>query len=400
MRIIKPVTTMKRRIFINGLSSFSIGLTMLVSIPVILNILDTKAWVMLSTYQAVGLICSIFISFGWSVYGPQRVRSFSDSEIFHEYKKSLKMQLALTSILSGLFLTFLATMTSHGNLLNFLSFFSIAVIGARPNWLYIGLDLQFDNLKRETMPRLVLNVLGLSLMLLSEKVTLFFLCQSLGTLISIFLTTMWLKRRSSFNLESEPFSLQLIKEGVLVAFPPILNAMTSFAPLFILQFYSIEKAALMAFLLRLRMQYLTFASPVTDSMISLKLVRDAGSETKRNPNIFFEYLKLASIPVLAFPLFAYGIAIFVEQPEIAFTNVELLLFALYVGSFYAWNIAYSTESASANKARLQYLSICSFAGMVLAIFLGLQFSTLAQTFFLMFTIQIITFFLFIKFKNN
>lgn len=399
MRNFKPVTTMKQRIFINSLSSFSIGLVMLVSIPVILNILDTKSWVILSIYQAFGLICSIFISFGWSVYGPQRVRSFSDSEIFHEYKKSLKMQLALTSILSGIFLTFLATMTSHVSLLNFLSFFSIAVIGARPNWLYIGLDLQFDNLKRETMPRLVLNVLGLSFMLLSENVTLFFLCQSLGTLISIFLTTIWLKQRSSYNLDSEPFSLKLIKEGALVAFPPILNAMTSFVPLFILQFYSLEKAALMAFLLRLRMQYLTLASPVTDSVISFKLIRDTGSETKKKANIFFDFLKLALIPTLAFPLFVHGIAMFVEQPEIAFTNVELLLFSFYVGSFYAWNIAYSTASSGTNKAILQYLSICTFSGMVLAIFLGLQFSTLAQTFFFMFINQIITFLLFVNFKN-
>jgi hypothetical protein len=183
------------------------------------------------------------------------------------------------------------------------------------------------------------------------------------------------------------------------ALPPILNAISSFVPLFILQFYSLEKAAVMAFLLRLRIQYLTLASPVTDSIISFKLLKNSGSEPKKIHQSYLYYLKLASIPTLLFPLFAHGIGMFVEQPEIAFKNDELLLFALYVGTFYAWNIVYSTESASTNKTKLQYLSLCNFLGMVLAVLIGLRFSTLSQFFLFMFFNQTITFVLFMKFKK-
>lgn len=387
---------MKKRIFLNSLSSFSLGIIMLVSIPTMINILDTNTWVRVSMYQAVGLISSFLISFGWSTYGPQRIQYFSKRNLYHEYIKSIKIQLASASIAGVLIASYLIIMSSNEKLLYLTSFLSVAILGARSSWVYIGLDLQFENLKYETLPRFFFNILGLLFMLLREDVTYFFTCQILGILISIFITTMWLKKEFTVNLPSKLHSQKINQDSLSGAFAPVVNAITTFTPLFILQHYNLEKAALLAFLLRVRMQYLTLASPLTDSLVSYKLIRHSDSKSNNNVLYFMYYLELAVMAALAFPVFVSGIVFFIDQPDITFSNTELLLFSIYIGTFYAWNIAYSTESANINKAKLLLLSIGSFFGIVFATFFGLQFSSLVQTFSLMFIVQIIAFLALLK----
>jgi hypothetical protein len=363
-----------------------------------LNILNPAEWVSVSTYQAIGLVCSICISFGRNLTGPQIISKIKSSEILVEYENSIKTQLTMLLISSIIFIFVQFLISSDNVMLKYSAFLSIASIGVRANWLYIGLDRQLDSLKRETSPKLVANLSGLISMVATNNVFYFFLFQSIGTFISIVLTYLWIKKRFISSTKFKLSYIHLIKSDAKNSLPYLINAITSFAPLFILQVTNIKSAAVLALFLRLRMQFFTVMSPFMDSIISTRLVQQSKAGASSPIRKFIDSLQKSLITAILFPLFALGISYLIKDSEVNYSHPELLLFSLYVGSYFAWQFAYSTESVNVMYRKLVILSLVSLFGMIVACFVGLNYATLSQTFVLIFINQVVTLILFVKNK--
>lgn len=379
----------KRNLAFNSLSTLSLGLIAVISIPLILNYLDLSEWVLISTYQAIGAIASILISFGWNLKGSERISRTTRSLVHAEYTNSLLLQLLLFSITGILALAATVHLSSGPTSLYFLSFLSTSIVGIRPNWLYIGLGAPKELLRRETIPRVIMNTLGCFGLIATSNVHIFFLFQIIGLFIPIFLTLAWTRKISHTKHSRLHISKEFFLSNFRTALSPILMSFTSYLPLFILQHISISSAAVLALLLRLRIQFLTLISPVSDTLISKHLTIRERSINRLTYSQLSDRIILFAFTMAVFPLFVLLIGRFVLESGLNIPAWIIGIFSLYVSTSLLLFLMNSTTQNTGNGLKDVLTPIAGLFINSLGVALGYSFFELGGAILMMILSQLV-----------
>jgi hypothetical protein len=382
----------------NTISTLSLGIISLLSIPLVLNNLLLSEWVSVATYQAIGAVASVLVSLGWNLRGSERISRTHRSLVHLEYLRSIILQGSMLFVISiTVYLVVLVALKESVSLY-FLSFLSTAAIGLRSNWLYLGLAASNELFKREALPRVICNSIGCTLLILTDSVQIFFVFQIIGLFLSMVLTYAWSRSYSRVKRTGQLINKKVAQENFSFAVPPLLYTFGSYLPLFVIQHESTVSAAILAFLLRLRLQFMTFISPILDSFISKELSTEKNFTKGLRLTHFSKLLPLLSVTMISFPLFAMFTGVFIEDSNLNVSFGLIIIFTLYVSFGVGLFFVNSTSVSHGYSKRDAIIPLMGLLSNSLGVFFGYRISHLIGAISMMILSQVIMIFLILKFK--
>lgn len=386
----------RRELTFNTISTLSLGLVSLLSIPLIINNLSLSEWVTVATCQAIGAIASIIVALGWNLTGSKRISQTNRSVIHAHYTRSIILQFLMLSVLSCIAYIAIVNTYIGSTSLYFLSFLSTAIVGLRANWLYLGLAASDELFKRETLPRITTNIIGCIILVKYGFVSLFFLFQILGLVLSIIFTYTWSRGYSTVKSISGQINKKSILTDLLISIPQFLYTFASFLPLFIVQSESAVNAAILALLLRLRIQFMTLISPVLDSLISKKLITQTKNLDGRRLKKILDFNSLLPLTFFIFPIFVLLMGKFVEHSNLKVPFYQIVLFTFYVAFNICLSFINSTQNSSNFNVRDMSIPIAGVLINSFGIIFGYHALQLTGTILMMVLSQIVM--LILKFR--
>jgi len=353
-------------------------------------------WVTVATCQAIGAIASIIVALGWNLTGSKRISQTNRSVIHAHYTRSIILQFLMLSVLSCIAYIAIVNTYIGSTSLYFLSFLSTAIVGLRANWLYLGLAASDELFKRETLPRITTNIIGCIILVEYGFVSLFFLFQILGFVLSVIFTYTWSRGYSTVKRISGQINKKSILTDLLISIPQFLYTFASFLPLFIVQSESAVNAAILALLLRLRIQFMTLISPVLDSLISKKLMTQTKNLDGRRLKKILDFNSLLPLTFIIFPIFVLLMGKFVEHSNLKVPFYQIVLFTFYVAFNICLSFINSTQNSSNFNMRDMSIPIAGVLINSFGIIFGYHALQLTGTIFMMVLSQIVM--LILKFR--
>ncbi len=281
-----------------------------------------------------------------------------------------------------------------------LSFLSTAMVGLRTNWLYIGLGASNELFKRETVPRVTLNIIGCIVLVEAGSVRLFFLFQILGLLLPLLLTYIWSRRNSKIKSSTGHMTKDSLLKDLQIAIPQLLYTLASFFPLFIVQRESAVNAAILALLLRLRIQFFTFVSPVSDSLISKKLSTGEKFSREWSAKKLLDLFSLIFFTIISFPIFVLFMGVFIEDSDLKFSLWQIIFFTFYISFNIVLLFVNSTQNLQNSNKREVTISIAGLSINSFGVFFGHYAFQLTGAISMMMLSQIVMLVLKLKLREN
>jgi len=187
-----------------------------------------------------------------------------------------------------------------------------------------------------------------------------------------------------------------ILTDLLISIPQFLYTFASFLPLFIVQSESAVNAAILALLLRLRIQFMTLISPVLDSLISKKLMTQTKNLDGRRLKKILDFNSLLPLTFIIFPIFVLLMGKFVEHSNLKVPFYQIVLFTFYVAFNICLSFINSTQNSSNFNMRDMSIPIAGVLINSFGIIFGYHALQLTGTIFMMVLSQIVM--LILKFR--
>lgn len=239
--------------------------------PAIIRSAGPDGWGTIAVGQAVGVVASVVVMYGWSVVGPASVANASGEEADREYLTSLVVRIILFPPTLAAGVGFSWILTRGDLLLTAVAVSSTALLGLRAGWFFIGRGTPWRLLLYEAMPRALGVWVGVSMLLfLDADVWVAIAWQSIGLLMALGASSVRaapsIVRSPSRALETVrriPIRRTLGLHGHSVSAATI-SALFGSSPLMILSIVAPAGIPAFALVYRFQSQLMTAASPIMD----------------------------------------------------------------------------------------------------------------------------------------
>ncbi|VXC53396.1 lipopolysaccharide biosynthesis protein [Plantibacter sp. T3] len=176
------------RVFGFSSSAAILALLSLVSIPALISELGTTAWSGLAVGQAIGVVGSIAVAWGWGVVGPASIARREAESQRRYYESSLVPRLILlipaSMAIAGI--AWLLPLADHAA--SFLQALAIASYGAASPWYFIGRGMPKQMFLVDTLPRVLVTLAGIAFLYLGADARIYAGLQLAGTIAVVVLT--------------------------------------------------------------------------------------------------------------------------------------------------------------------------------------------------------------------
>ncbi|MGB4778362.1 hypothetical protein [Microbacterium sp.] len=175
-------------------STLLLALLSLIMIPVMISASGADVWGQIALGQSVAAFLSVVVGWGWNVDGPARVAHASTAERAMEFRYSVKARLLLLVPTIALALL-LGVALNPGDPLPVMIGGTISVVGGlSPLWFFAGIRRPYANLLLETVPRVVLSVIGIVMMLMGASAVIGAGMQAVSMIVSAAIANWWVLR--------------------------------------------------------------------------------------------------------------------------------------------------------------------------------------------------------------
>jgi len=250
-----------------GLSVVLLGLVTLVAIPAMIVAEGAAGWGSIAVGQAIGIVASVAIMYGWGVTGPAAVARANFPQLRVEYSESLKVRLLLSVIVLAPAVGASAFFARVSPELGILGCLSTALLGLRGNWVFVGRGEPVRLLVLETLPRILGTLVGVIFMLwLGFGAVTGLLAQITGCIAAIGATSLWVYRhggrsRSKMETRSTRSLLLIHRHGVVAS---VTAAAFGSTPIILVGLLAPASLPTFALLQRIMYQMSTASSPLAD----------------------------------------------------------------------------------------------------------------------------------------
>lgn len=238
----------------------------LLLIPLIIRTTGEDGWAAVAVGQTIGAVASVIVAYGWGFHGPSTIatnrssRARVSAEILESAK--LRLILCLPVFFVGIVLT--AIVTPGDDVLAAWGFASIAVLGFRMNWVYIGLGDTRLLLLLETLPRALGLMTAILLMLLEQNTVAALAAQAVGSVCAFAAAMVWNHLRSKGVHTELRSSRELLATNFHGVSGLTVAALWISLPAIIISLIAPQALATFALVMRVYSQGCTAVSPVVD----------------------------------------------------------------------------------------------------------------------------------------
>lgn len=255
----------------------------LLLIPLIISGAGEDGWAAVALGQAIGAVASVVIAYGWGFHGPSTVAMNRESRatVSGEILESTKLRLILSIPVFAIGIGVSALVSPGNGALAAWGFASIAVLGLRMNWVFIGLGDTRLLLTLETIPRSLGLLAAILIMSSSQSVISALAAQAAGSLCAFAATLMWNHVRSGGDhtqLRSTRYLLRANAHGVSGL---TVAAVWVSLPAIVISILAPQMLASFALVMRVYAQGCTAISPVVDILQGWVPSKDRSTVVRR-----------------------------------------------------------------------------------------------------------------------
>lgn len=220
----------------HGLVSLGAGFLLTVGLSASLNILiipivivsvGTSEWSSLAVAQSVAAVASVLVAFGWGVVGPTAVAALPVAERGKFFTESVITRVFLISVVVVPFGTVIGALpTTRDFFLNNLTAgLSILVLSLGGTWFFTGEASPMRLFLFDAIPRILGTAAGTGVLLLTRELGWFVAAQLVGSVVSVVLSAVNIRRRHPRRYVDLSFrgSLSRLRNGL----PGVLTVATT-----------------------------------------------------------------------------------------------------------------------------------------------------------------------------
>ncbi len=193
---------MKKRIrksFLSGfvpLSGFAVstlllGIVSLAAISTMVGVAGPVAWGSIALGQAVGLVGSVVVGYGWNRSGPAKVARAGASVRRQEYVDSVRVKFALLGPTAMVAALIASALMVEGRQYAAVGAAVATLSGLSGIWYFVGLARSYEYVFLEAIPRALGTVIGIVLMQSGLSVYVGLASIGAGTLVGLTIVSIW-----------------------------------------------------------------------------------------------------------------------------------------------------------------------------------------------------------------
>ena len=331
------------RVSVGHLASYSISLYLpailnILSTPIIIKLFGLSTWNQIVVSQSVGSILAVIIQCGWNIKGPT-IASLTDRKNLRDILiRSFVTRVAAFMIVCPIGVFILTKIVSL-NPISFLAYFSTISTSLLSTWYYTSQLLSKTLFIRDTFPRNVCVLLGLTLCYLLKSVEIYLLGILFGIILSL-----------AFNIEKK----DIIQYKRMIAYTKprivfnefniqkdsIISSLTitsyTYLPTIIFQIYNPVAAPIYNLLLRIIRMFVLIFLPF--NQLFQGFIGNSKSKLKTLNQSFFSAC-LLSLGISIFALFVFDFSIyFFSGLEYSFdcatkAGISLIIFSICMSQY-------------------------------------------------------------------
>lgn len=201
------------------LSVFLVGVTGLISIPVVIKVAGSGAWAEVAVGQAAGLLVATAVAYGWPVTGPAVVASGRACDRWIVWRASIRSRLAILPLGSTVLLIwwYLSVRGSASAPSVLLAALSASIGGLSAVWFFVGEGQPGRVALLDVLPRVLGTICGIALIVETGELIAFVAAQLVGQLCSIAFSWADIGRRYGGNFSPSDAKPTQVRSGFVAA---------------------------------------------------------------------------------------------------------------------------------------------------------------------------------------